>query len=153
MSRSAPIILTGVKKLVPFVVDALLVIVFCVIGRRSHHEALIGAGLFRTLWPFAIGLLVGWALAPAAARARGESGRSVPALTRFDARVLWPTGVTVWLCTLIVGMVLRVISGQGIAVSFVMVAASVLALFLLGWRGAWKAIGWRIGTSAVRGGQ
>jgi hypothetical protein len=110
----------------PFVVDVVLVIVFCLIGRRSHHEGVISAGLFRTLWPFGVGLLLGWALAPIVAR--GDNGK------------LWPTGVTIWLCTLIGGMVLRVISGQGIAISFICVAAAVLALFLLGWRAAWRAL-------------
>ncbi|WP_067884526.1 DUF3054 domain-containing protein [Nocardia vaccinii] len=124
------------KKLVPFIVDVVLVIVFCVIGRRSHHEGIISAGLFRTLWPFGIGLLLGWALAPLL----GARGRFDDVLARFGARVLWPAGVTVWLSTLIIGMVLRVISGQGIAFSFVLVAASVLAVFLLGWRAVWKAL-------------
>lgn len=123
----------------PFVVDVVLVIVFCLIGRRSHHEGVISAGLFRTLWPFGVGLLLGWALAPVLARERTGEFAGVPA--RFgDNGKLWPTGVTIWLCTLIGGMVLRVISGQGIAVSFICVAAAVLALFLLGWRAAWHAL-------------
>ena len=40
---------------------------------------------------------------------------------------------TTWM-QMIVGMLLRVVSGQGIQVSFVIVAAVVLAAFLLGWR-------------------
>lgn len=48
--------------------------------------------------------------------------------------VMWPTGVVVWVSTLVIGMILRVVSGQGIAVSFVIVAAIVLAVFLVGWR-------------------
>ncbi|MBF6328960.1 DUF3054 domain-containing protein [Nocardia transvalensis] len=124
------------KKLVPFVIDALLVIVFCAIGRRSHSEAVL-AGLLRTVWPFGTGLIIGWLLG-LWIFTRGEFAAAV---RRFDGRVLWPTGVVVWLSTLIGGMVLRVISGQGIAFSFVLVAATVLALFLLGWRVAWKALG------------
>ncbi|MQY23500.1 hypothetical protein NRB20_66300 [Nocardia sp. RB20] len=120
----------------PFLVDVVLVIVFCVIGRNSHHEGIISAGLFRTLWPFVIGLLVGWALAALL----GARGGFADAVARFDARTLWPTGVTIWLSTLIIGMLLRVISGQGIAWTFIGVAATVLALFLLGWRAAWKAL-------------
>jgi hypothetical protein len=124
-----------VKRLVPLVIDAVLVIVFCVIGRRSHHEAVF-PGLLRTLWPFGAGLLLGWAVA-VWLRADGEFAA---AIRRFDGRGLWPTGVVVWLCTLAGGMVLRVISGQGTEPSFVVVAATVLALFLLGWRAAWKAL-------------
>jgi hypothetical protein len=66
----------------------------------------------------------------------GETGRAA----RFDATALWPTGVLVWLGTLCGGMLLRVVSGQGTAFSFILVAATVLALFLLGWRAAVKAL-------------
>ncbi|MFX0574201.1 DUF3054 domain-containing protein [Nocardia nepalensis] len=124
------------KKLVPLLVDALLVILFCAIGRRSHDEAIF-TGLLKTVWPFAIGLALGWVLAVAAASRRsGEAGRAA----RFDGTTLWPTGVLIWFGTLCGGMVLRVISGQGTAFSFIIVAACVLALFLLGWRAAIKAI-------------
>ncbi|MEV0294452.1 DUF3054 domain-containing protein [Nocardia sp. NPDC050710] len=124
------------KKLVPLVVDLLLVILFCIIGRRSHDEAIL-TGLLKTLWPFAIGLAIGWVVALAAAsRIFGETGRDA----RFDGTALWPTGVLVWLGTLCGGMLLRVISGQGTALSFIVVAATVLALFLLGWRAAIKAL-------------
>ncbi|AHH22215.1 hypothetical protein NONO_c74600 [Nocardia nova SH22a] len=125
--RGTVITLAPVRKLLPLVIDVVLVIVFCAIGRRSHDEA-VAAGLLRTVWPFATGLLIGWLLALIiAGRVR------MPA--RFDGgAALWPTGVVVWLSTLIGGMVLRVISGQGTALSFVIVAATVLAVFLLGWR-------------------
>lgn len=116
------------KKFAPFAADALLVIVFCAIGRRSHDEAVL-AGLLKTVWPFGISLLIGWALAVLVARN-----------ARFDATALWPSGILIWLGTLVGGMVLRAVSGQGVAVSFVIVAASVLALFLLGWRAAIRAL-------------
>ncbi|MFD4430244.1 DUF3054 domain-containing protein, partial [Nocardia sp. NPDC058497] len=82
------------KKFVPFAADALLVIVFCAIGRRSHDEAVI-AGLVKTVWPFGIGLLIGWALAVLVARD-----------TRFDATALWPSGQHVWVGPQVGGMVL-----------------------------------------------
>ncbi|MEV4237764.1 MULTISPECIES: DUF3054 domain-containing protein [unclassified Nocardia] len=121
------------RKLVPLVVDALLVILFCAIGRRSHEEAVL-AGLLKTVWPFAIGLAIGWVAAVAVA------GRVLGEKERFDGTTPWPTGVLVWLGTLCGGMLLRVISGQGTAFSFIIVAACVLALFLLGWRAAFRAI-------------
>jgi hypothetical protein len=125
-----------VKKLLPLVVDALLVILFCAIGRRSHEEAVL-TGLLKTVWPFAIGLGIGWVVAVAGAgRMFGEPGRTA----RFDGTAVWPTGVLVWLGTLCGGMLLRVISGQGTAFSFIIVATCVLALFLLGWRAAIKAL-------------
>lgn len=98
-------------------IDAALVLVFVLIGRGSHGENVL-AGALVTFWPFLVGLVVGWLL--------------VVALRRPAA--LWPTGVVVWAATLVLGMVLRVVSSQGIAVSFVIVAAVVLAVFLLGWR-------------------
>lgn len=123
------------RKLAPFLVDLLLVIVFCAIGRRSHDEAVL-TGLLRTLWPFGAGLIVGWLLAAGLTARDGFAA----ALRRFDPFPLWPTGVVVWLSTLVVGMLLRVVSGQGTAVSFIIVAATVLALFLLGWRLAWRIL-------------
>ncbi|WP_227997591.1 DUF3054 domain-containing protein [Nocardia australiensis] len=121
------------KKLAPLVVDALLVILFCAIGRRSHDEAVL-TGLLKTLWPFAVGLVIGWVLAVVIAdRLRGEQDG-------FDGTAVWPTGVVVWLATLVGGMLLRVISGQGTAFSFFLVAATVLAVFLLGWRAALRAL-------------
>lgn len=116
------------KRFAPFAVDFLLVVVFCAIGRRSHDEAVL-AGLLKTVWPFAIGLLIGWAVAVLVART-----------ARFDATALWPSGVLIWLCTLGGGMALRAVSGQGVALSFVIVAASVLALLLLGWRAASRVV-------------
>ncbi|MFI6362901.1 DUF3054 domain-containing protein [Nocardia sp. NPDC050630] len=121
------------RKLVPLVVDALLVILFCAIGRRSHEEAVL-TGLLKTVWPFAIGLAVGWVVAVVVASRVKEQA------AQFDGTTVWSTGVLVWLGTLCGGMVLRVISGQGTAFSFIMVAACVLALFLLGWRAAVRAI-------------
>ncbi|WP_448810730.1 DUF3054 domain-containing protein [Agromyces bauzanensis] len=100
------------------VLDAALVAVFAVIGRVSHAEAADPAGVFTTAWPFLAGLAVGWA----AARAWRHP------------RALRPTGVVVWAVTLVVGMLLRVVSGQGTAVAFIVVAALTLALFLVGWR-------------------
>ncbi|WP_039802993.1 DUF3054 domain-containing protein [Nocardia araoensis] len=121
------------RKLVPFVVDALLVVVFCAIGRRSHDEAVL-AGLLRTVWPFATGLVVGWLVVVSLRwRAAGEDAR-------FDITPLWPAGVVIWACTLVGGMLLRVVGGQGTAVSFVLVAGVVLAVFLLGWRALYKAV-------------
>ncbi len=124
--------LAAVKKVAPWLVDVLLVILFCVIGRRSHDEAIL-TGLLKTLWPFAIGLALGW-IAVRVLASRGAGDRPI------DGIALWPTGVLVWLGTLCGGMVLRAISGQGTAASFIAVAATVLALFLLGWRAAVTAL-------------
>ncbi|KUI30798.1 hypothetical protein AU195_05290 [Mycobacterium sp. IS-1496] len=104
--------------------DLIAVVVFCTIGRRSHAEGLTVAGIAETSWPFLAGTAVGWL----AARAWRQP------------LSLAPTGVIVWVCTIAVGMVLRKLSGQGVAVSFIIVASLVTALLLFGWRGAATAL-------------
>jgi len=49
---------------------------------------------------------------------------------------VWPSGIVVWLSTVVVGMLLRRLTGDGTAASFVVVALVVLGVFLLGWRAA-----------------
>ncbi|WP_438472984.1 DUF3054 domain-containing protein [Rhodococcus erythropolis] len=111
------------KKYAPFLlIDAILVIVFCAIGRRTHEEANALAGLAKTSWPFLTGLVIGWAATLALYR------------DKFNAVLLLPTGIVVWLGAVVVGMILRVLSGQGTQFSFIVVATLVLGAFLLGWR-------------------
>ena len=98
--------------------DVLGVLVFCAIGRRSHDEGLSIPGVATTAWPFLTGTAIGWL----ASRAWRQPAAVVP------------TGVVVWLCTVVLGMVLRKVSSAGVAASFVLVAASVTAVLLLGWR-------------------
>jgi len=104
--------------LVYLVVDVVAVLVFCAAGRRSHDEGLAIGGVLTTAWPFLTGTGIGWLAS------RGW---------RRPAAVV-PTGVVVWLSTVVVGMVLRKVSSAGVAASFVVVAASVTAILLLGWR-------------------
>ncbi len=106
------------------VADLVLVLVFAGIGRLSHGEDLAGA--FTTAWPFLVGALIGWAV---------SRGSRSPA-------ALWPTGVLVWLSAEVVGMLLRAVTGQGTAVSFVIVSLVVLGIFLLGYRRAPRAGSW-----------
>ncbi|QSE90063.1 DUF3054 domain-containing protein [Rhodococcus pseudokoreensis] len=117
------------KKYLPaLALDVVLVIVFCAIGRRSHDEANALTGLATTAWPFLSGLAVGWLATIALYR------------DKFDALLIVPTGIVVWLSTLVVGMLLRVVSSQGTAFSFIIVAGTVLAVFLVGWRAVAKIV-------------
>lgn len=100
--------------------DVIGVLVFCAVGRRSHGEGLNIAGLATTAWPFLTGTLIGWLASRAWRR----------------PTTVVPTGVVVWLCTVAVGMLLRKASSAGVAASFVLVAAAVTAVLLLGWRAA-----------------
>jgi hypothetical protein len=104
--------------LVAFVIDVALVLVFVLIGRRSHSEADSVAGTFATLWPFLIGLVLGWLVTFA---------------WRRPLAILWP-GIPIWLMTVAVGMLLREATGQGVQVSFIIVATIVLGVFVVGWR-------------------
>lgn len=107
--------------LLALLVDAALVVVFAAIGRATHDGDVLGpagSGLATTAWPFLVGLLLGWAVS--------IGWRRPLAPLR--------TGLPVWAVTLVVGMLLRALSGQGIAVAFIIVAGITLLLFLVGWR-------------------
>lgn len=111
-----------------FALDAALVIVFAIIGRASHERDLSVAGVAVTAWPFVVALAAGW-LVTRAWRAPHRPVR---------------TGLGVWAVTVVGGMLLRAVSGQGIAVAFVVVATLTLGLLLIGWRViAWRVIAWR----------
>jgi hypothetical protein len=107
-----------VGVVIAIVVDAVLVLVFVLIGRGSHGESDALLGLATTFWPFAVGALVGW----------------LASLGWRRPFAVVPTGVVVWASAVVVGMLLRLASGQGVQVSFVIVTAVVLGAFLVGWR-------------------
>lgn len=101
--------------------DAGAIVVFAAVGRANHDEGVLGengVGLLATAWPFLVGAALGWVIA---------KGWKKPCAWR-------PTGVIVWASTLVGGMLLRLASGQGVQVSFVVVAGLILAAFLIGWR-------------------
>ena len=100
------------------VADIACVAAFVAVGRRNHEEGLTLAGIAGTAWPFLAGASVGWLL---------SRGWRRPL-------ALIPTGVTVWLCTVVIGMLVRKATAAGTAASFVVVAALVTALLMLGWR-------------------
>ena len=100
------------------VLDVACVLIFVIIGRASHTKGETLAGIASTSWPFLAALGVGWLAA---------RGWRRPLAIR-------PEGLAIWLCTVALGMILRVISGQGTAPAFIVVALAFLGLFLLGWR-------------------
>ena len=100
------------------VLDCCCVLAFVIIGRARHAEGETLPGIASTAWPFLTGLAFGWLAARAWRRPLG----------------LAPAGVGAWLGTVVLGMVLRVVAGQGTAVAFIFVALAFLGLFLLGWR-------------------
>lgn len=106
------------------VLDIVFVLVFAIIGRASHREGLDVVGILGTFWPFLAGLAIGWLASQAWRR---PFGVALP-------------GLSIWLITVIGGMLFRVISGQGTALAFVIVATVVLGILLIGWRAVATAI-------------
>lgn len=100
------------------VLDVALVVLFVAIGRQSHDEDSAIVGFLTTLWPFLAGAAIGWVVTLA---------------WRAPLR-LAPQGVVIWAAAVVGGMLLRILSGQGVQWSFVIVTAVVLGVFLVGWR-------------------
>jgi hypothetical protein len=98
--------------------DLVAVVVFVLLGRRSHEEGSALAATVATAWPFLAGTAVG-EVAAVALRRPPES---------IAAGALVAGGAVV------VGMPLRRLAGGGTPVSFVVVATTFLALFVVGWR-------------------
>ncbi|MBF4462841.1 MULTISPECIES: DUF3054 domain-containing protein [unclassified Rathayibacter] len=109
--------------------DAVLVLVFALIGRASHEEDLTAVGVLTTLWPFLAALLLGWVVS----RSWQTPERIVP------------SGLVVWAVTVAGGMVLRAASEQGVQLGFVVVTAVVLGMFLLGRRALARVLARRRG--------
>jgi hypothetical protein len=99
-------------------IDLAAVLVFVGIGRMVHTDGFTVVGVASTAWPFVSGLVAGWLVV---------AGRR-QAVTSLAG------GVLVWISTVALGMVLRVVSGQGIAFAFVLVALAFLGATMLGWR-------------------
>lgn len=112
--------------LLAFVTDAMLVLVFVLIGRASHDENPL-LGVLVTYWPFFAALVVGWVVA--------RAWKSPLAVLR--------SGVPIWVATVVLGMLLRALSDQGVQPSFVIVTSVVLGAFLLGWRAVARLVATR----------
>lgn len=109
-----------------FAIDAVLVTVFAAIGRGEHERAATIVGLFETAWPFLAGLAITWLVA--------RVWRNPLSIVR--------AGIPVWIGTVALGMIFRLLTGQGTALPFIFVATGTLALFLMCWRGVPALAGW-----------
>ena len=98
--------------------DVAVLVVFVLVGRRSHHEDAGLIGFFRVWWPFAVALGVAWLVTGL-----------------WGAPLAWPRAVVAWLVTVGLGMVLRIVAqdrefkGAFLVVTLVFVGAG-----MLGWR-------------------
>ena len=98
--------------------DLLLILAFAAIGRDAHSRGDVITGVFLTAWPFLVGAAAGWLA--------GRAWRKPFAL--------WPSGIVIWAGALLVGMMLRALTGQVVVLPFFIVAFAALAALLLGFR-------------------
>jgi hypothetical protein len=104
--------------------DLAVLVVFVLVGRRSHNEDAGVAGFLRVWWPFAVALVVAW---------------SVAGLWR--APLAWSRAVAAWLITVGLGMALRIaIEGRDFKVAFTIVTLVFVGAGMLGWR---AVVRWR----------
>ena len=98
--------------------DLAVLVLFVVVGRRSHHEDAGLAGFVRVWWPFAVALGVAWIL------------------TRlWRAPLAWGRVVIAWLVTVGLGLALRIaVEDRGFKVAFTIVTLVFVGAGMLGWR-------------------
>ena len=98
--------------------DVAVLVVFVLVGRRSHHEDAGLAGFFRVWWPFAVALVAAWL-----------------ATGVWRAPLAWSRAVVAWLVTVGLGMVLRIaVQGRDFKVAFTIVTLLFVGAGMLGWR-------------------
>lgn len=102
-----------------YFLDLLVVLVFAAAGRASHDQSGDVLGVLSTAWPFLVGMAIGW-IAMSRRRPGGPAW--------------WLEGTVVWACTLLIGMLIRLVTDAGTALPFVLVATGTLLLGFLGWR-------------------
>jgi hypothetical protein len=115
------------------VADGAAILVFAAVGRLSHAEGVTPLGVLEVAWPFLAGGALGTLV--------GRIWRRPESLT---------SGAYVWAGTLVGGMLLRALTGGGVQVSFVVVAAVVLAVLLLGWRAVVRLRNRRLVSASAR---
>ena len=99
--------------------DVLAIVVFVVLGRRSHDESESFGEVLKVIAPFAIALAAAWIASRAWKRP-------------LDA---WSTGIALWLGTAGGGLLLRrFLFQRSTAFGFVIVGSAFLLGALVGWR-------------------
>ena len=107
------------SRLIAPLLDLLAVVVFALVGRRSHAHGITFSGVLETAAPFLCGTAAGWLLA---------------SLTLDASPRTWQFGTIVVVATVVVGMLLRRLAATGTAPSFIIVATLFLTATLIGWR-------------------
>ncbi|HZK32056.1 MAG TPA: DUF3054 domain-containing protein [Corynebacterium sp.] len=106
-----------------FLADVLAIAVFALLARMAHQSEempLTVSGWLSTLWPFLIGVAVAWVVIGAA---------------RWEGARLHPAGWVAWLIVVAVGLAIWGLRNQAIPHwSFIIVAAVMSVILMLGWR-------------------
>jgi hypothetical protein len=106
------------------VADVAVVVVFVLVGRRSHHEDAGLAGFLRVWWPFATGLAVAWI-----------------ACGLWREPLAWRRAVPAWLVTVGVGMAVRILAqDREFKLAFTVVTLLFVGAGMLGWRAVVRAV-------------
>lgn len=106
------------SRLLAPLLDLLAVVVFALVGRRSHAHGITLTGVLETAAPFLCGTAAGYLVA---------------SMTVGTPRS-WQFGAIVVAATVVVGMLFRRLAAAGTAPSFIVVATVFLAVTMLGWR-------------------
>ncbi|MEP9362512.1 DUF3054 domain-containing protein [Nocardioides sp. CN2-186] len=107
------------RRLWPLVADLVCVLALALGGKSSHEPGESDWILLTIAWPFAAAAVLAHLLL---ARRGRQSLR------------IWPEGATVVAVTYVLGMLLRALSGRGMAPGFLVVAAIFLVVTMVGWR-------------------
>ena len=109
--------------------DVAAMMAFALMARIAHNSEelpLNFVGWLDTLWPFLTGIILGWLISLAA---------------KWNQVKVAPAGVTIWIVAVVVGLgIWGVRHGAVPHWSFILVASSMSALLLLGWRGIAAAV-------------
>ncbi|MDY5840570.1 MAG: DUF3054 domain-containing protein [Corynebacterium camporealensis] len=98
-------------------IDVLCLAIFAVLARLAHGGLNL-ASWWDAFWPWTVGALVGWLI-----------------VLGLKVTGKWKEGAVIWASAIIGGMILWVIvNGRLPHYSFLIVAASMSALLLFGWR-------------------
>jgi Protein of unknown function (DUF3054) len=104
--------------------DLAVLVLFVVVGRRSHHEDAGVAGFLRVWWPFAVALVLAWSIAGL-----------------WRAPLAWSRVVAAWLITVGLAMALRIaIEDREFKIAFTIVTLLFVGAGMLGWR---AVVRWR----------
>lgn len=108
------------KPWIAALLDLVCVMIFVALGIQSHNES---DSFLQVAAPFVAALAVAWVVA-------------MP----LRAPESLKSGLVIWLVTLVGGMLLRRVMGDGTAATFILVATTFLAVTMLGWRAAAAAL-------------